>query len=135
MYIMYIYLLVAYLSIYLFYLFTLLVMFNVVACSQYKCIINNSRINSLNMPLKCLCWSYIFMVKKTTQINHNMLNGCHLPLIFNVMSTPPLILIFKQFVQLPLIFYVLPPPPYINFRRFVHLPLIFHVPLILGIKE
>ena len=46
------------------YLFTLLVMFNVVACSQYKCIINNSRINSLNMPLKCLCWSYIFMVKK-----------------------------------------------------------------------
>ena len=46
------------------YLFTLLVMFNVVACSQYKCIINNSRINSLNMALKCLCWSYIFMVKK-----------------------------------------------------------------------
>ena len=73
--------------------------------------------------------------KKMTQINHNMLNGCHLPLIFNVMSTPPLILIFKQFVHLPLIFNVLPPPPYINFRRFVHLPLIFHVPLILGIKE
>ena len=73
--------------------------------------------------------------KKMTQINHNMLNGCHLPLIFNVMSPPPLILIFKQFVHLPLIFNVLPPPPYINFRRFVHLPLIFHVPLILGIKE
>ena len=42
---------------------------------------------------------------------------------------PPLILIFKQFVHLPLIFNVLPPPPYINFRRFVHHPLIF------GIKE
>ena len=80
-------------------------MFNVVACSQYKCIINNSSINSLNMPLKCLCWSYIFMVKKMTQINHNMLNGCHLPLIFNVMSTPPPYINFQA---------ICPPPPYIQ---------------------
>ena len=58
------------------------------------------------------------------------INPVNLLLIFHIMSTPlPPILIFKQFVQDPLLFHVLPPPPYINFRRCVHYPLITYIPL------